>query len=121
VVSMIRLSLPLGPSANHFYIHTRTGTRLTPEAKAYRLEVWAMVMQQTTPEEREVLKGDLVLFVWVHWPDKRRRDLDNIAKNLLDSIAPALGIDDSQFKALHVEEDRDPLAPAVRVAVHTRE
>jgi crossover junction endodeoxyribonuclease RusA len=115
-VGEIRLSLPLPPTANHHYQRTKNGMVLTAEAKAYRVEVWAEVMAQTTPEER-VLAGDLEMFAFVHWPDKRRRDLDNCLKELCDSLAPVLGIDDSQFKSLHIQVDTGEHAPPVRVMV----
>ncbi len=112
---MIRLELPLPPSKNRLHVaatratkrssgecHTYQGQRNSDEYVAYRAEVWALVMQQTTPDERELLAGrKLAVHAMIRFPvgDRRaaRGDAANIVDALLDSLAPALGVDDSAF------------------------
>lgn len=49
------------------------------------------------------LSGRLAIQIKATPPDKRRRDLDNILKSLLDSITHAgVIIDDSQFDAISI-------------------
>lgn len=98
----LRLCLPYPPAVNHHYQRNRSGgVRLSDEARAYRQEVWACVQEQV-PVERRVLSGELELFAWLRVPDRRRRDVDGPIKELLDSLAPALGFDDSQIRTLYV-------------------
>ena len=46
----------------------------------------------------------LSISIYAHPPDKRRRDLDNLLKVLLDSLqATGLFNDDSQFDLIYIE------------------
>jgi crossover junction endodeoxyribonuclease RusA len=93
--------LPVPPSLNHQYIHTRYGTRLTPAAEAFR--------QEAVLRARSALSGAqwpcsasyrLTVDVW--FANRRRRDLDNTIKVLQDALAAALGFNDSQITELHI-------------------
>ncbi len=103
---MIRLEIPLPISKNRTHRVVVNGGRRglvsTPEYVAYRAEVWALVMQQTTPDERLSLAGKrLAVHSMIRFPVGGRRaargDAANIVDALLDSLAPALGVDDSAF------------------------
>jgi crossover junction endodeoxyribonuclease RusA len=49
------------------------------------------------------LTGQLAIEIRAYPPDKRKRDLDNILKSLLDSLTHAgLIVDDSQFDAIAI-------------------
>lgn len=101
------------------------GRAATPEYEAYKLAVWAEVMRQTTPEEREALVGHrLELLAWVKYEGKQARwDAIGIIDGLADALCPALGVDDAMIWTCHVirvAPDLDPLAPACRVAVMRR-
>lgn len=106
----LSLSLPYPPSVNHYWRRDRGVFHISVEGKAYRKKVVAAV-GATTP-----LDGPLSVRVVAHPPDRRRRDLDNTLKALLDSLAHA-GVygDDSQIDALHVE--RGEVVAGGRVAV----
>lgn len=109
--------LPVPPSVNGMYIHSRWGTRLTPAAEAYR--------QEAVLRAREALRGAqwpsracyrLTVDVW--FANRRRRDLDNTLKVLQDSLAAALGFNDSQITELHVYgHGVDTKAPRCEVTI----
>ena len=113
---MLRLVLPLPPGDNPLYRpvkqhprdrydraggvvpgHEYTGRALTLEYEAYRKEVWAMVHEKGLPDGWPGESTHIAVYVWVTWPDKRTRDLANIAKALGDSLKDALAVDDSRF------------------------
>ena len=107
---MIELSLPFPPSANQHWLNAVrkmksgrhfTARRLSPEAVAFRAEVAAIVREGHRVPPR--LEGRLVLTVLVQPPDHRRRDLDNLAKELGDALVLA-GVlrDDYQFDAVRI-------------------
>ncbi len=90
---MIVLELPLPPSANHRYVRRRDGrVALTQEARSYDVVVYAALGPCRPQVPRGVpvsLRIDLAVD---HW---RRRDLDNVLKQLIDSLARVLGFDDA--------------------------
>lgn len=93
--------LPVPPSVNSQYIHTRYGTRLTPAAEAFRQRAVLLV--------REALGGAqwpteafyrVTIQVWFA-NEKRPRDVDNILKLTIDSAAAACGFDDKRVREVH--------------------
>ena len=72
-------------------------TLLSEEGRKYRHAVRAAVGQ------RKALHGRLRVSIEVRMPDKRRRDLDNLPKAILDSLTHAgVWCDDSQIDDLRV-------------------
>lgn len=55
--------------------------------------------------------------IWAHFPDARRRDIDNIAKSCLDGMIGVLFGDDSQVDSLRVERSIDREQPRTEVTV----
>lgn len=115
-VVALRLVLPLPPGDNHLYrsvrrrtqdrydraggivpAHEYMGRALTAGYEAFRKEVWALVRERGIPEGWPGECSHIAVSVWATWPDKRRRDLANIAKALGDALKDALSVDDSLF------------------------
>lgn len=87
----MRLILPVPPSVNHCYGRTKFGVYKTAEAKAWQQEAGyrAKAWWKSQPIDTK-----LVLNIWVWWPNKRRRDLDNICKLALDALTGIVWTDD---------------------------
>ena len=87
------LTLPYPPSMNHYWVRNpRRGMRISAEGLAYRA---ATCRVMAGIEGFGDLRIRLVVGVWV--PDRRRRDIDNLWKPLLDSLKHGgLYDDDSQ-------------------------
>lgn len=87
--------LPFPPSANRYWRHAKGRTYISKQALAYRAAV-ADAVGRTTP-----LKGELAVKLSFDYPDKRKRDLDNLCKQCLDAMQHA-GVyeDDSQIVQL---------------------
>ena len=98
---MRALTLPYPPSVNHYWRNLSNGrTVISREGRAYRELVWALMREQGVPKQT----GRLDVHVALVMPDKRRRDIDNAMKALLDSLAYAsVYEDDSQIDKLTVE------------------
>lgn len=96
----LTLSLPWpGITVNHLYRRGASGqTYLHPTAQAWKDAVIIQARQsgQTLPS------GPLALWAWVIPPDKRRGDLDNLAKLTIDSLFAAFDRDDADVTELHV-------------------
>ncbi|MEM1209237.1 MAG: RusA family crossover junction endodeoxyribonuclease [Planctomycetota bacterium] len=101
MLAIATLDLPWPPSVNAYWRHTvvngRPRTFTTHAAKKYREAtglIWA---------NRPALLGSIHLELTTHAPTKRRYDLDNIGKAVLDAL-DAAGVygDDSQVDDLRV-------------------
>lgn len=112
----IEITLSWPPSVNHYW--RRNGNRYFVSAKgtAYRNEVYLKCLHNAAafkPTDR------LCMSIDAYPPDKRRRDLDNIMKSLLDSLQHA-GVyeDDNQIDALTIIR-KYPLNGQVVVTIKT--
>ncbi len=92
--------LPFPPSINHYWRHVGAKVLVSEEGRRYRKTVADLALVERWPRH-----GDKRVSVGIEaWmPDKRRRDLDNLLKPLLDCLTHA-GVwdDDSQIDSLSI-------------------
>lgn len=100
----LNFDLPYPPSVNTYWRHPSRGPLagrhlISEQGRNYREAVRAYVAEgQTKP-----ITGPVAVDIEAFFPDRRRRDLDNILKSLLDSLTHA-GVweDDSQIHDLRI-------------------
>lgn len=93
---LVTLRLPYPPSINSYYGSRGGRPFIRKEGRDYRSKVMDILVPVF--HERDSYGGPLRVWVEVMTPDRRRRDLDNISKALLDAITHS-GVweDDSQI------------------------
>ena len=84
------ISLPYPPSVNHIW-RVGKGGRVHKSKEA---TAWANDAAWLVKASGVKVIGPYILSVIVHRPDKRRRDLDNLAKALNDSLQAGGAIED---------------------------
>ena len=89
-------TMPLSP--NSMYAHVGRRRFLTKQAKENKQ---ALSWEARSQYRGKPLKGDVAVEISFIWPDKRRRDADNI-KGLLDALTGIIWEDDSQINDLHI-------------------
>lgn len=97
---MAEVILPWPPSVNSYW-RTVAGRMITSKAgREYRAAVCAQVEEQKT---EQFASKDIAVEIEAFRPDKRRRDLDNLLKAVLDALCYA-GVydDDSQIQKLTI-------------------
>lgn len=82
----VNFSLPWPPTLNTYWRHPTTGKLagrhlISAEGRAYRHLVAGLTLG-----EENVLTGPVSIEICAVAPDRRRRDLDNIAKAVLDAL-----------------------------------
>lgn len=113
---MIELELPYPPSVNHLWRRVGPRTLISREGRLYRQRVGALLAAHGV----RPLDGSLDVVIEMYAPDYRRRDLDNLQKCLLDSLAHGGAYhDDSQIDHLETWR-RKPLPPHGMVIVRIR-
>lgn len=108
--SRIVLDLPFPPSVNHYYMRTKFGMTIGARGRDFRKEAIYLCNRQVSMTERFGADKRLFLSVAVFPPDRRKRDIDNIFKCLLDSLTHAgVYVDDSQIDHLEcIRKTRQP-------------
>jgi len=105
--------LPFPPSVNHYWRHVGHRTLISRTGRAYRQQVLHDVEQLGL----RAITGPIKLEVIATRPDRRRRDLDNLLKSLLDALDHAdVYEDDSQIQDLRITWECDENQQPVIVA-----
>jgi Holliday junction resolvase RusA-like endonuclease len=66
---------------------------------------------------KKPLEGELEVWVTLFFGTKRKADLDNFNKILLDSLTGIVYVDDSQIHALHIQRDYDKKKPRIEISI----
>ena len=112
----IVLHLPWPPTVNSYYKVTRHGQRyLDKKVKVFR-ELVAEQVHEQVPHLK--LTESLFVEVYLYPPDRRKRDVDNYMKGLLDALTESgLWEDDSLIDQLHIFRGVVVKDGAVRVEI----
>lgn len=98
---MITLTLPFPPSVNGYWRNINGRTLLSAKGRAYKKAVARLAQWNYAAKQ---LESRLEVLVILHPPDRRKRDIDNSMKALLDSMqAAGVYLDDSQIDRLVIE------------------
>ena len=110
------LYLPWPPTVNHYYKVARNGARyLDKRVKVFREEVCESIAEQC-PGLR--LSDPIFMEVYLFPPDRRKRDLDNYMKGLLDGLTEAgMWDDDSLIDQLHIYRGEVVSAGYVKIEI----
>ncbi|MCC7350196.1 MAG: RusA family crossover junction endodeoxyribonuclease [Phycisphaerales bacterium] len=94
------MTLPYPPSVNHYWRNFRGRTLISREGRMFRTNVCALLAGGSGPR-KPPSGGRIALAMDAFPPDRRRRDLDNLQKPVLDALEHA-GVyeDDSQIDLL---------------------
>ena len=95
------IALPWPPSVNHYWERNRNGSvRVGQAGRAYRDTVGWKCRQ----ERISGLRGRLAVSIKASPPDRRKRDLDNLLKAILDALQHGGAYeDDSQIDELTIK------------------
>ncbi|QNN25112.1 RusA family crossover junction endodeoxyribonuclease [Planctomycetales bacterium ZRK34] len=101
----MKLALPYPPSINHYWRHYRGRTVISREGRRFREDICDFLATSAQRSGNGPRKppagGRIALCMDAFPPDRRRRDLDNIQKPVLDALEHAeVYLDDSQIDLL---------------------
>jgi len=109
--------LPWPPSVNHYYRHVGPRVLISRDGRRYREAIVAMFRNECVVTYACPVEITIELYP----PDKRRRDVDNSLKCLLDSLTHAgLYGDDSQIRKLTVTKHY-PMPPVGMAQIKVKE
>lgn len=107
-------TLPFPPSVNHYWRRVGPRTLVSQEGRAFRKNVCALLGGGSPP-----IGGRIALAMDAFPPDRRRRDLDNLPKAVLDSLTHA-GVyeDDSQIDLLVIQRQEVTPGGKLEIRIH---
>lgn len=114
----MRLVLPLPPSVNKAYRNVSVDKRIkTKEATEYihdagwTAKAWAMRNGWHMPQKDQ----KVIIRMWIWWPNRTRRDPDNLFKILNDSLKGILVEDDNVILPQVIDFDYDKQNPRLEI------
>jgi len=111
----VRYELPYPPSVNNYWHASGKRRYISPAGKKFTEEVYAVVKSQGSKSFGDVSLG---ISVMIHPRSKRKFDLDNTLKAILDALMKAdVYDDDSQFEYIEIArgEAKDGGAAVVHI------
>ena len=112
---MIEITLPWPPTVNTYYRSVGGTVKISEKGRAYAKAVADQVLIQRAAKQ---LAGRLQVHILAYPPDKRKRDLDNLFKSVLDALTHAgVWLDDEQIDALSIRRGHAVAPGSVRVEV----
>lgn len=114
---MVRITLPYPPSINHYWRHFRGRTVISSEGRTFRTNVCALL--GGGGPRKPPSGGRIALCMDAFPPDRRRRDIDNLQKPVLDALQHA-GVyqDDSQVDLLITRRQDRAVPPRLEVELN---
>lgn len=104
---MYEIELPYPPSVNHYWILCNNRKVLGKKGRIFRE---AIVAKYATVEP--VFTTEVEVEIVVTLPDRRKRDIDNILKPILDALEHANVLENDRLVAsLHVWRKPTPVKP----------
>ena len=112
---MFKLQLPFPPSVNTYWRHVGNRVLVSKKGRQYQTAVSKLLNRKNIKTH----DGDLIVDIRLIPPDRRRRDVDNSLKALLDAMQFGGAYhDDAQIVRLTVEKHQpDPENPRAEVVV----
>lgn len=119
----LRFEVPYPPTVNTYWRHVivngRVRVLISKRGREYRRQVYRALLAAGVYKER-TLMAPLVVTVSYLPPDRKKRDLDNLAKALLDALTHCgVYADDSQVRELN--QKFGPVTPGGRAEVEVKE
>jgi crossover junction endodeoxyribonuclease RusA len=93
-------------------------TLISEKGRAYRGTVFGSVLLMPAPANRPGRTARLSVALYAYPPDKRRRDLDNLPKAVLDALTHAgVWADDEQIDSLSIQRCEQRKGGLLKVVV----
>ena len=113
-----RVRVPITPlSINHIYGHRAIGRTVIKYMKKEGKTFKELCLTCLHPKGSPPMDGSLFMHISLYFGDKRKHDVDNYSKPVLDAFNKVLYNDDGQINLLIIDKHYDKEFPRVEVIV----
>ena len=117
--SEILLTIPPVPSVNHLYFNCHGRRAMTSQGKDYKVNLkYLAICERQNQGWTPTVGKKVVMEFRIYWPDKRRRDADNVIKIVQDSFSGILYDDDKFVLPRIMDWDLGPCYPRVEIKIY---
>jgi len=102
----LALTLPFPVSVNQYYRAILRGKFCTSILSAKGREFKERVANMVAESEKNPTDKRVMCQIKLYPPDRRKRDIDNYAKSLLDSLTGIAWVDDEQIDCLAISREK---------------
>ncbi len=102
-------------STNHIYKFFRSRMYMTAEGRALKRSYQLQAKLQFG--NKSIITNPLALKIILFFNDKRKRDIDNYNKILLDSMSGIVYEDDVQIQTLTIAKQYDKKQPRIEITI----
>jgi crossover junction endodeoxyribonuclease RusA len=107
--------MPWPPTVNNYYTVARNRKILSKRGRQYKKDAWLMIL---SGKRFARFDGPVAVKIVASPPDKRKRDLDNLLKPILDVLQTAsVIVDDSDVVDLSITRDKIVRSGKIEVTV----
>ena len=103
------------PSINHYYGYRAFGKAVSKYVSKKGKEFKALLNQMALATRQGPLEGDLRMTMHLQFPTRRRCDIDNYCKSVLDALNGVYYEDDSQITELNITKSYKKNEPQTRI------
>lgn len=113
------ITVPPVPSVNHLYFNCHGRRAMTSQGKDYKTLLGALAIHERARQSwAPVIDKKVVMELFIYWPDKRRRDADNVIKIVQDSFTGILWNDDKWVLPRIMDWNLDAETPRVQIKIY---
>ena len=115
---MIELEInEIPPTINNYYGHRVCGKHAIKFLSHKGRDFKARIKELATQSKQEKLEGDLFMIIELQFPTKRKADIDNYCKALLDALTGVFYEDDSQITELNITKSYEKNQPKTKITI----
>ncbi len=112
----MKFKINIRPLSYYQYLkQNRHRKYITDEGRKYKETLQAEFKK--VMEEMEIIQGEVVMEIDLFFDNKRKNDLDNFCKPILDCMSDVIFLDDRQIIDLHIKKFYDKENPRIVIRI----
>lgn len=112
----MKINIDIKPISYYQYLsHNKFRKYITKKGREYKEELQKHF--NYTMKHNEIFKKDVKLDIKLYFDNKRKNDIDNFVKPLMDCMSEIIFVDDRQVQELHLCKFYDKEHPRIEIIV----
>jgi crossover junction endodeoxyribonuclease RusA len=118
---MVSFTVPIAPSGNKMWRHSKGIVYKTKEATNYQMHVAMIAMGSKIKHDWQMATGKVVIEYTYFWPDKRKRDTGNQKKVINDALQGIIVDNDCNILERDIDFMVDRVNPRIELVIRRKD